>query len=470
MKRCFAFMSKYGLGFFVFIILFALIAGIESIALVWPGVAEAQDSLKGVTYRDNLLIQEAIEVHQRNKESLKNIPDVVGSGVGIGLDGQPVIKVFTKRAGVSGIPERLGFTPVHVEEIGMVIALECPAGWCDRPVPIGVSTGHPAITAGTIAARVRDAAGNVFALSNNHVFANNNNATMGDSALQPGPFDIIDHPYDPETYKIGELYDFQPINFSIFGSNTIDAAIVSTTSDKLGYGTLSEGYGSPHSIIFGDSDGDGYFDNKNDLLQQPIKKFGRTSGLTHGQISEISVSVAVCYANCSSLFFSQLAWFDDQIGIIGNDDNPFSQGGDSGSLIVSEDGNHPVGLLFAGSATKTFANRIDLVLNRFGVTVDDGVIRTPPAAPTNLTATGVSSNQINLTWNDHSNNENGFKIERCQGSKCTNFAQIIKVTANVSNYNDTGLRRNTVYRYRVRAYGEGGYSIYSNIVNAKTSR
>jgi hypothetical protein len=45
----------------------------------------------------------------------------------------------------------------------------------------------------------------------------------------------------------------------------------------------------------------------------------------------------------------------------------------------------------------------------------------PPAAPTNLVATAVSSSQINLTWTDNSNNETGFKIERCIGSGCTSF-------------------------------------------------
>jgi hypothetical protein len=455
---------------FVLIFLFTSISGIGSIFLVYPSAVEAQDTVQGVLQKDNLLIREAIEVHKRNRDNLKRIPDVVGSGVGLGPDGLPVIKVFTKRAGVSGIPKWLEFTPVHVEETGMVVALDCPAGRCDRPVPIGVSTGHPAITAGTIAARVKDAAGNVFALSNNHVYANSNDAAIGDSALQPGPFDIPENPYDPAIYKIGELYDFQPINFSIFGSNTIDAAIVSTTTDMLGFETLPEGYGVPHSAIFGDSDEDGYFDNKNDLLQLLVKKFGRTSGLTHGQISEISVSIAVCYANCGSLFFSELAWFDDQIGITSNDTNPFSLGGDSGSLIVSENGNNPVGLLFAGSDTKAFANRIDLVLNRFGVTIDDGTIKIPPAAPTNLKATAVSRSQINLSWIDNSNNENGFRIERCQGSKCTNFVQIANVSEDVSNHSDVGLRRSTIYRYRVRAYNANGNSAYSNVVSARTFR
>ena len=61
----------------------------------------------------------------------------------------------------------------------------------------------------------------------------------------------------------------------------------------------------------------------------------------------------------------------------------FSSGGDSGSLIVTTDGNnYPVGLLFAGSSTRTLANQIGLVLTKFGVTIDDSepvADTTPPA-------------------------------------------------------------------------------------------
>jgi hypothetical protein len=45
----------------------------------------------------------------------------------------------------------------------------------------------------------------------------------------------------------------------------------------------------------------------------------------------------------------------------------FSDQGDSGSLIVSSGSKQPVALLFAGSATHTFANPIDVVMNRLGI-------------------------------------------------------------------------------------------------------
>jgi carboxypeptidase T len=91
-----------------------------------------------------------------------------------------------------------------------------------------------------------------------------------------------------------------------------------------------------------------------------------------------------------------------------------------------------------------------------------------PAAPSNLTAKAASKSQINLTWADNSNNETGFRIESCQGTSCTNFAEIATVGVNVRTYSVAGLATNTTYRFRVRAYNEAGSSGYSNIVKATT--
>jgi len=93
-----------------------------------------------------------------------------------------------------------------------------------------------------------------------------------------------------------------------------------------------------------------------------------------------------------------------------------------------------------------------------------------PSAPSGLAATGVSRTEINLTWTDSSANETGVKIERCSGATCTNFVQIATVSADVRNYSNSGLKKNTSYRYRVRAYNGSGNSAYSNIASAKTPR
>jgi carboxypeptidase T len=93
-----------------------------------------------------------------------------------------------------------------------------------------------------------------------------------------------------------------------------------------------------------------------------------------------------------------------------------------------------------------------------------------PAAPAGLLVTSVSRTQVNLRWTDGSDNETGFAIERCQGSRCTSFSQIDQVEQNVVSFSNTGLRAKTTYRYRVRAYNATGKSGYSNIVSATTLR
>jgi hypothetical protein len=91
-----------------------------------------------------------------------------------------------------------------------------------------------------------------------------------------------------------------------------------------------------------------------------------------------------------------------------------------------------------------------------------------PAAPSGLAATTISRTQINLSWTDNSGNESGFKIERCKGTNCTNYAEIAQVGANVTSFANTGLTKNTSYRYRVRAFNAAGNSTYSNAASAKT--
>jgi len=94
---------------------------------------------------------------------------------------------------------------------------------------------------------------------------------------------------------------------------------------------------------------------------------------------------------------------------------------------------------------------------------------TTPAAPTNLTATAASSSQINLAWTASTDNVGvtGYRIERCQGAGCSNFAQIAAPTT--TTFNDTGLTASTLYSYRVRATdAANNLSGYSNTASAST--
>ena len=306
-------------------------------------------------FRQRLLA--AIQAQKRHTPDFMEMPGVEGTAIGIRANGEPVIKIFTSRAGIAGIPDRLNGFPVQAEVTGRFVAYyENPRTTLPRPVPIGVSTGHPAITAGTIGARVKDAAGNVYALSNNHVYANMNEAKFEDNVLQAG---TVDGGVDPDN-AIGTLYDYEPLNFS-GGNNAIDAAIALTSKENLrnntpDNGILYEQFTPSEEIV-------------DPFVGQQVKKYGRTSELTLGQVAEMNVTVSVCYEPVW-IFCFKSATFVNQIAVESTNSYPFSQGGDSGSLIVTTEGNNPVGLLFAGSDTRTIANPIGPVLSRFGVTID----------------------------------------------------------------------------------------------------
>ena len=306
----------------------------------------------------------AMAVQDLHTPDLLGIDGVVGTAVGIGIGGMPVVMVYTARVGVLGVPASLEGIPVLPEVTGEFWALGDgpraresdsavdPKGRFPRPVPIGVSAGQPDVTAGTIGARVSDGA-EIFALSNNHVFANRNNAKKGDNILQPGR---VDGGTDP-TNSIGTLHDFEPLRFCsalVCLDNRIDAAVALTSTENLGTSTPANGYGEPRSKTV------------TATLSQRVQKYGRTTGLTTGTVTGINATINVNYNTGTVRFVDQILISDGR----------FSQGGDSGSLVVTKasggDDRRPVGLLFAGSNTHTIANPIDLVLKRFGVSVDGG--------------------------------------------------------------------------------------------------
>jgi hypothetical protein len=341
-----------------------LVALLIGLVPMLPAVAQNVDAVG---------LSRAIQAQERNSQSLFSVPGVVGTGVGVNASGRPVIKIYAE-SGVVGIPRNVDGVPVQVVVTGAITALKSacsgppsqrpdscndggssggtttdaidPTSRFDRPVPIGVSTGHPDITAGTIGVRVTNNI-EVFALSNNHVYANQNQASRGDNVLQPGAYDGGVDPAD----AIGTLFDYQYIDFSTSASNVIDAAIARSSPAVLGNATPADGYGVPKSVPVDAVPG------------MRVMKYGRTTGQTTGRIDAINAIVNVGYD-------VGVARFVRQIVIRGGS---FSAGGDSGSLIVVQggrDARSPVGLLFAGGAGVTIANPIGDVLARFSVLID----------------------------------------------------------------------------------------------------
>ena len=105
-------------------------------------------------------------------------------------------------------------------------------------------------------------------------------------------------------------------------------------------------------------------------------------------------------------------------------------------------------------------------LSAFAGPTSATTLSAPPAAPTSLSATAVSSSRINLAWTDNASNESGFRIER--STDAVTFTQIGEVVANVTTYADTSLSAATQYWYRVRAYNATGSSAFGGPANATT--
>ena len=220
-----------------------------------------------------------------------------------------------------------------------------------RPLLIGCSIGHVKVTAGTLGCFVKPRTGaGIFVLSNNHVLANENGGKRGDAIVQQGDLDGGKAPGD----VVAKLGDF--VRLKKRGANFVDCAL-----GELGAGITSDptklrGLGKVAGL------GDAFLDEGTE-----VAKIGRTTGLTHGRVTAFELDNVVVGFDIGDLRF------DNQIEIEGAGTGPFSDGGDSGSLIVGRD-KRGVALLFAGGDQGgangqglTYANPLRTVLDTLQV-------------------------------------------------------------------------------------------------------
>lgn len=119
------------------------------------------------------------------------------------------------------------------------------------------------------------------------------------------------------------------------------------------------------------------------------------------------------------------------------------------------------------------AYNITFIVSDGSLTASETIIITvnnvPLQPPTNLELAVASRNAARLQWQDNSNAEIGFKIERGVdvGKGAIEFKEIASVNANINYYVDSGLSRNIIYCYRVRAFNNMEFSDYSNITSAE---
>jgi hypothetical protein len=207
---------------------------------------------------------------------------------------------------------------------------------------------------GTLGSLIQNSSGTQYLLSCNHVFARSDQATTGESIVQPGLIDNNCTPNGdgPGTTLVGILTAWLPLS-----SNTtnVDAAIaqvdsgaVNSSGEILELGAV-QGNGTLAAAPPGISSTGGK--GESGSLNLVVAKSGRTTGLTCANISALNLSVKVdYYKNCDETTAYLTKTYTNQIAIEGSE---FSDAGDSGSLVVDAGNAEPVGLFFAGGETNT---------------------------------------------------------------------------------------------------------------------
>jgi len=189
---------------------------------------------------------------------------------------------------------------------------------------------------GTIGALV-EVDGENFILSNNHVLSNCNQVSMDMPILAPSNADGHQNAPSQAIAKLRKIVPVISGSPSFVPLNSVDIALALIPNLDLissWQGDPVQGYDTP--IVIG-----------RPQTGIEVKKFGRTTGLTHGTLFTKQPIHPIRFNGDS---FSATLWFRDVWTIITADpDEPVVVGGDSGSLVVSEDGTEALGLVFAGS-------------------------------------------------------------------------------------------------------------------------
>ena len=90
---------------------------------------------------------------------------------------------------------------------------------------------------------------------------------------------------------------------------------------------------------------------------------------------------------------------------------------------------------------------------------------TPPAAASNLTATALDQQTVDVAWKDNSSVEDGYEVQRAT-AQAGPYVAVASLPANGVSYRSNGLTTSTTYWYRVRAIKDGGFGDFSDVAIA----
>ena len=229
------------------------------------------------------------------------------------------------------------------------------------------SSIHPAkyIGAGTLGCLVKDSTGKLLGLSNNHVSGLCSFAQRGEKILAPGHLDISAGGCNP--FTIG--YHLQTLEFSagvpdnVDVTNNSDAAIFEVADAEL-VSSMQGNYHDTPGTVAELSPG------------QIVTKVGRTTGMTQGVVLGQTVSPDCVNYHVAPLNGATVVYFPTIFAIRSlSASTPFSEAGDSGSLITTEINGQriAVGLIFAGTSSGlSYALSLPPLLTKLGVSIVSG--------------------------------------------------------------------------------------------------
>ena len=321
----------------------------------------------------SIQVQSVMAVQDRHTPSLMADPEVIGTATGLTDDGRlAVLVLVTTEKASKGLPATLDGVPVKAMKTEPIRAYkkpppvteEDPKSRLDRPIKLGCSGGNALDLAngyccsGTLGSLITKS-GKFYILSNSHVLAG----------------DFASSATDPDVAQIGDPIN-QPGLIEV-GCQNITADYVANLSSLSTLNTSYNIDAAIAEIMTGQDRTDGYILEIGTLsattathyIGMPVKKSGRTTGLTREDISGLNATITVGYEDeCAGTAFTKV--FTGQI-LINQRASKFLNSGDSGSLMVEDVATNPsaVGLLFAGSSRTAIANPINDVLSHFGATM-----------------------------------------------------------------------------------------------------
>ena len=263
---------------------------------------------------------------------------------------KPLSKMGAQAAVPPTVPEAISgpqAIPTDVVAIGRprLEVDDLPSPMVSRnPIQPGFSVSHVKVTAGTLGAIVMK--GNqLLILSNSHVLANSGLGKKGDGILYPGRADQGAAPKD----LIAKLEDFVQFKIGDDFLNRVDCAVALPLANRLADLTSEiKGLFIPRGVTKA-------------VRGMEVTKVGRTTGETVGQVKDVHFRFILDYEGVGSVGFI------DQVFC-----SRYSNGGDSGSLVLDRKSRKAVGLHFAGFPDKksemgSVFNPIDQVLKALGV-------------------------------------------------------------------------------------------------------